>query len=238
MVDYQRHYDRLIERAKSRVLDSYTERHHILPRSMGGGSHKENIVHLTPEEHFVAHQFLVKIYPGNYNLIWALVQMTGHSKLKRNNKFYGWLRRRASIARLGKKLSKEHCAKLSEAHKGHVHSKEHKEKIGDAHRGKKRPEGTGAKIWAAKKARGPCFHSEESKAKMRAARLGKSGTPWTDEQKAKSSAKLKGVPKSPEHRAALSAARKGRKFGPRKKKSSPSDCQPPAFDAVGKAAIL
>ena len=38
------------------------EKHHILPKSMGGSNGKENIVHFTPKEHFVAHHLLWKIY--------------------------------------------------------------------------------------------------------------------------------------------------------------------------------
>lgn len=62
-MNYQKHYELLIERAKSRTLAGYFERHHIIPKCMGGSDEPENIANLAPEEHFVAHQLLVKIYP-------------------------------------------------------------------------------------------------------------------------------------------------------------------------------
>ena len=67
-MNYSAHYNRLIERARSRVLDGYSERHHVIPRCMGGGNDPSNLVRLTPEEHFVAHQLLVKMNPHNRRL--------------------------------------------------------------------------------------------------------------------------------------------------------------------------
>lgn len=72
-MNYDLHYDNLILRARSRIssLDLYYEKHHVVPKCMGGTNDKSNIVKLTPEEHYVAHQLLVKIFPGNYSLIHA-----------------------------------------------------------------------------------------------------------------------------------------------------------------------
>lgn len=94
-MDYQAHYDNLISRALTRSTDFYTETHHIIPRCMGGPDEQSNLVKLTPEEHFVAHQLLVKIYPKNQKLIYAAAMMTkGHNGKRANNKFYGWIRKR------------------------------------------------------------------------------------------------------------------------------------------------
>lgn len=94
-MDYKKHYDRLIERAKTRQLTGYVERHHTVPRCMGGTDDKSNLVELTPEEHYVAHQLLVKMYPRIDSLVYAANKMTVSSKtVKRNNKRYGWLKRR------------------------------------------------------------------------------------------------------------------------------------------------
>lgn len=96
-MNYQAHYDRLIDRAKTRTLDCYVERHHIIPRCMGGDNSKTNLVNLTPEEHYVAHQLLVKIHPNNIGLNKAAFMMTVSSKFNlRNNKLYGWIRRQHS----------------------------------------------------------------------------------------------------------------------------------------------
>lgn len=93
-MDYLKHYNLLINRAKSRILESYTETHHIIPVCMGGTNLPENLVKLTPEEHYVAHQLLVKMYPGNLKLLHAANMMTVSNKNQnRNNKRYGWLKR-------------------------------------------------------------------------------------------------------------------------------------------------
>jgi hypothetical protein len=61
---YQRWYNDIVLRGKTRVLDCYRERHHILPRSLGGDDYEENIVDLTYREHFLVHWLLTKIYEG------------------------------------------------------------------------------------------------------------------------------------------------------------------------------
>jgi hypothetical protein len=94
-MDYQKIYDSIIERGKNRILNEYREKHHIIPRCMGGTNDSENIVELTPEEHYVCHQLLVKLYPTNSSLIFAANMLTVPSKyVKRNNKVYGWLKRK------------------------------------------------------------------------------------------------------------------------------------------------
>lgn len=72
-MNYQLIYDQLIERAKTRILevDVYYERHHIIPRCMGGLDESENLVSLTAREHFLCHWLLVRIYPNNHKLIHA-----------------------------------------------------------------------------------------------------------------------------------------------------------------------
>lgn len=100
-MNYQRLYNVLIERAQNRKLVGYYEKHHIVPRCMGGSDVEENIVRLTPEEHFLVHQLLVKIYPENSKLIFAARIMTVGRN--RKNKMYGWLRRRLQLALLGKR---------------------------------------------------------------------------------------------------------------------------------------
>lgn len=106
-MNYQKHYDALIERGKNRVLETYTEKHHIIPKCMGGTDDQENLVNLTPEEHYVAHQLLVKIYPEHKGLVWAALQLTGRPNGDRvNNKIYGWLKKKQSTIakqRLGTK---------------------------------------------------------------------------------------------------------------------------------------
>lgn len=96
-MNYKKHYNALINKAKNRILDGYYEIHHIVPRCLGGDDNPENLIKLTPEEHYVAHQLLVKIYPNEPKLIYAAYAMILNSKnTKRNNKIYGWIRRKLS----------------------------------------------------------------------------------------------------------------------------------------------
>lgn len=108
-MDYEKHYNRLIDRAKNRKLECYTEKHHIVPKCLGGSDDKSNIAELTAREHFIAHQLLVKMNPDNYGLISAVSYMTCGNAERMNNRLYGWVREKLSekVAKLqsGKKNS-------------------------------------------------------------------------------------------------------------------------------------
>lgn len=98
-MNYKKIHDAIINRAKTRVVEGYVEEHHIIPKSMGGTDDSSNIVNLTPEEHFLIHILLMKIYPDNHNLIYAVKLMCEHNTTNRmSNKLYGWLKRRHSEA--------------------------------------------------------------------------------------------------------------------------------------------
>ena len=74
MNKYNQWYKNITERAKNRTLDSYTESHHIIPRSLGGSDDLDNLVNLTAREHFICHWLLVKITVGDSRskMIYAL----------------------------------------------------------------------------------------------------------------------------------------------------------------------
>jgi hypothetical protein len=160
-MDYARHYERLISRARSRLLEGYTESHHVVPRCMGGTEDRSNLVRLTAEEHFVAHQLLHKMYPEVRGLSFALIAMTGNINGRRN-KLYGWIRRVAGLmssefmlelrndpiyiakhkAAMDKLRSdpayrERMAAILSKAHKGRVKSAEERANIAAAGRNRK-----------------------------------------------------------------------------------------------------
>ena len=65
-MNYSKQYELLIKnRVDNPIVNGeYTEKHHILPKSMGGSNGKHNIVSLTAREHFVAHKLLYKIHGG------------------------------------------------------------------------------------------------------------------------------------------------------------------------------
>ena len=77
-MDYQKHYDQLIYKARMTPYNGYTEIHHIIPRCLGGDNSPSNLVKLSAKQHFVAHHLLFKIYGGS-RLANAWYSMCGSS---------------------------------------------------------------------------------------------------------------------------------------------------------------
>lgn len=65
-MDYKKIYDDFIKdrRLKENRIKGYFERHHIIPRALGGDNSKPNLIKLTPEDHYFAHLLLAKIHGG------------------------------------------------------------------------------------------------------------------------------------------------------------------------------
>lgn len=59
-------YYRIIDRARFRKIKGYIEKHHIIPKSLGGSNNKSNIVSLTAKEHFICHMLLTKMVEQQY----------------------------------------------------------------------------------------------------------------------------------------------------------------------------
>lgn len=100
-MDYHRIYREFIADRKSKPKpEGYTERHHILPRSLGGGDDTDNLIDLTAEDHFFAHLLLAKMHGGR---MWAPVAfMVGGQrrgwKPIRSRREYGWAKRQMGEA--------------------------------------------------------------------------------------------------------------------------------------------
>lgn len=147
-MNYKKIYREMIEKAAGRDLaaDIYIEKHHILPKCLGGTNDASNIVKLTAAEHYVAHQLLVKMHPGNSKLIYAVHAMTIGSKKQhiRNNKEYSWIREQFSKT-------------LSKTHKNKIVSQETRIKMSESSKARKNNNN-----WLGRN------HSEKSKQKMSA----------------------------------------------------------------------
>ena len=75
-MDYNRIYHELITAAQNRAPlpnTTYTERHHIVPTSMGGSNLPSNIVALTLKEHYFAHILLAMSKQPGSDTQWASV---------------------------------------------------------------------------------------------------------------------------------------------------------------------
>lgn len=143
-MNYRKHYNRLIKRARNRILEGYVEKHHVIPKCMNGTDDFSNIVVLTPEEHFLAHLLLIKMYPDEYKLVYAAKIMTvsKHGQHRNNNKLYGWLKRK----HVKETRPRKQRAKETKPRKTRVLSEEHKRKIGLATLGRPVSEETRKKL--------------------------------------------------------------------------------------------
>lgn len=65
----------LDERGRFACGDEYHERHHILPKCLGGTNEDENLVDLYAREHFIAHKLLAEENPDNVLLVFAYTCM-------------------------------------------------------------------------------------------------------------------------------------------------------------------
>ncbi|UGO50234.1 putative homing endonuclease [Morganella phage vB_MmoM_Rgz1] len=133
-MNYKKIYDNLIKKGLERglnktKLDYYTERHHIVPRCLGGNDDTSNLVLLTAEEHFIAHRLLSKIYPSNYKIIMACIAMGMKSPTheRHYNKSYGDARRKMAELQTGK----------GNPFYGKRHSQEFKDKLSSLYKGRK-----------------------------------------------------------------------------------------------------
>ena len=67
--------------------DTYFEVHHIIPKCLGGEpkyhsrkSKHPNLIHLFPEEHYIAHKLLAEKYPENLQIVSAFWLMSNNPK--------------------------------------------------------------------------------------------------------------------------------------------------------------
>ena len=144
-VNYQKHYSTIMLRARLRVRSraAYYERHHVVPRCMGGKDNKENLVLLSAREHFVAHQLLAKMHPWHCGLQLAVAAMSWGLGRRLNNRRYEWVRRRSAKVQAavckarftGVPKSEAQKKKMSDSGKGRKMSAEARVKLSRARRG-------------------------------------------------------------------------------------------------------
>lgn len=97
--------------------DEYHERHHIVPKCMGGSNDKKNLIDLFAREHFIAHKLLADENPTNYSLVraysmMAFSQTNAHQRYELSPEEYEDARKAVSSVLKGKPLSEETKNKL------------------------------------------------------------------------------------------------------------------------------
>jgi hypothetical protein len=233
---YKKWYDSIIANAVVRTTTfSYSENHHIIPRSLGGTDDISNIVNLSAREHFICHVLLTKFTTGNnkYKMLYAANMMSQiatdyQKRFKPNSRLYEIIKKEFgqmhSIRLTGRKLTDEHKAKIAEAGRGRTNSQETVEKRRISCTGKKRTPEQKERMRQAQLNRKQKTIEEKLviSEKISKARKGKSTGPKSEETKQKLSNALKGKstgpkseetkqrmrkPKSEEHKKAISDAR-------------------------------
>lgn len=188
---YTKWYFALIETAKNKTRKRYKrdhlnyqyfERHHIIPRSIGGTDDQQNLVLLIAKEHFICHLLLIKMcmdQTHKQKMIWAL-NITMNTKYIR------------CTSRLYKSIRESVGKALSVRMTGVPKSTEQK-----------------IKMIETKRRNGTLSHTEETKEQMRESH--KNRPPQSEETRRKRSDTLKGYKQSPEHIEKLAATRRGRR---------------------------
>ena len=73
---YKEFIDNILEtRGRFGCGDEYCERHHIVPKCLGGGNEEENLIDLFAREHFEAHRLLALENPKERGLQYAWWRM-------------------------------------------------------------------------------------------------------------------------------------------------------------------
>lgn len=233
-MNYKMHYDRLIETRlnRAKVSSEYYEKHHIIPRCLGGKDTEDNLVFLTAREHFIAHWLLFKS-ANNPNEIFKLgkafrymslvderTQRTikshqyeaarkASSEAQKNAIISTETREKISKALKGKKRSPDTIKKMVEARRGKSLTEEHKQKLSVSCKKYTPTKETLEKIAKTKKENG-YKHSSETKRKISEATKGRKGRVWTEEQIQKVKESNKGKKRSDETKRRISEANRKR----------------------------
>jgi hypothetical protein len=126
---YTKWYYNIVDLAKSRskLSDSYYEKHHIIPKSLGGTNDVKNLVLLTAREHFICHLLLTKMVTGDARrtMAYACARMIHGNKYQQrykiNSSRYQQLRIRLNKYLVGRTFSNETRKKMSDSHLGEKH---------------------------------------------------------------------------------------------------------------------
>lgn len=150
---FKKTYDQLIESRRCRGLDKtkligYYERHHIIPKCLGGLDQEDNYVLLTCREHIIAHLLLYRLYSDNLKIVRAALLMTMKDNKKISTRLAAELREKYGRLQIlnfknikessidGYALSKETREKMSKSRKGLPVSLETRNKISESEKGK------------------------------------------------------------------------------------------------------
>lgn len=126
----------LITRGRFACGEEYHERHHILPKCLGGTDDEENLIDLFAREHYIAHKLLALENPENYSLLYAWWNMSQIKGNKKQNRYiltaeeYEEVRVKCAI------ISSERIKGENHPLYGKHHKNSTKKKMSNSHKGK------------------------------------------------------------------------------------------------------
>jgi len=160
-MNYDKIYNQIIDKSKKerrkKKKGCYYEKHHIIPKCLGGLDNIDNITLLTAREHFICHRILHILNPNNFKLFMAFEMMCNvndsknqyrytpssrvieyikieHSKrMSGENNIKYWKGKKRILPSVTQKTKN----KISKSLKDHNVSEETKEKIRIKNKGKK-----------------------------------------------------------------------------------------------------
>jgi hypothetical protein len=227
MNKYKKWYNQIVANGKKTKQPNH-ERHHILPRSLGGSDNESNLVYITAREHFICHWLLIKIYKEgeeHWKMLNALRMMRVENKTQERYNTKITSRVYAKLKEEYTKLQSERFSGENNPFFGKSHTEESKQIISEANTGEnnamKRVEER-EKMRKLKIGKKRGAFSEEWKAKMSESASGKNNSRYgvilPNEIKKKISDKMKGRKQSSETIAKKAEAIRGLK---REKKLCP-----------------
>lgn len=109
-MNYHRIYEQLMIKHGTlyKPKDIYVERHHIVPKCLGGDDSVKNLIYLTARCHLLAHWLLVRMYPDSYTITHAFSMMC----IMKNNKMERKVPPLYVLAEARRKKSKMQSKKL------------------------------------------------------------------------------------------------------------------------------
>ena len=151
-MSYKEFIDNILNtRGRFACSDEYKERHHIVPKCMGGTNDEDNLIDLYAKEHFEAHRLLALENPENDSLIyawWMMAHMKTNKQVRYEVTAEEYEKSRRAYAdlcskrysgkgnpRYGQHCSEETRKKIGEAAKGRIVSEETRRKMSESHKG-------------------------------------------------------------------------------------------------------
>jgi hypothetical protein len=175
-MNYLRIYNEFVADRRHKEIEKPYDRHHIVPKCLGGTRTAENVIKLCFSDHLFAHLLLARIYGGKLAQAFRIMlnrAEASHFRGKFTRQRYSWireahvaetrrwqtaamsdpaLRKRVSEKLKGRKKTAEHIARSVAGRRYEWITPEFKQKLSESHKGKKASLETRAKMSATHKA--------------------------------------------------------------------------------------